>query len=159
MTVTVAMIQILAATIGSLGFAVLFNIRGVKLIAVSLGGGLAWTLFLLLDRFVASEMLSYFIVALTVSFYAELMARVLKSPATVFIAPCLIPMVPGASLYYTMAHALNKNPEGFFEKGLTTVQLAAALAIGIIVSAVVMRVITKAVWFFKAKKRLKAENY
>lgn len=152
MTIT-EITQILAATIGSLGFAVLFNIRGAKLIAVSLGGGFAWTLFLLLDRFIQSELLSYFVVALSVSFYAELMARVLKSPATVFIAPCLIPMVPGASLYYTMAHALSDDLQGFIEKGTSTVQLAAALAVGIIVSTVVMRFITNTVWFFKARKR------
>lgn len=132
-------IQILAAMAGALAFAVLFNIRGIKLLAVALGGGFAWALLLLLSRAIASEALCYFIVALVVSLYAEVMARVLKSPATVFIAPCLIPMVPGASLYYTMSHALNNNLAGFLDRGLVTVKIAAALAIGIIVSTVVMR--------------------
>lgn len=147
-----ALIQIITAMIGSLGFAILFNIRGKQLPVAFLGGGLTFALFLLLDHFVESEMLCYFLVALTASLYAEVMARVLRSPATVFIAPCLIPMVPGASLYYTMSHALNDNAEGFIEKGTATLQIAAALAVGVIVSTVFMRIILNAAGYLKAKK-------
>ena len=38
-------IQIITGFIGSLGFAVLFNIRGKRLIAAAFGGFLSWTLF------------------------------------------------------------------------------------------------------------------
>lgn len=143
-------IQIIASTIGALGFAVLFNVRGTKkLLAAALGGGFGRALFLLLCLAIDSSVLCHFIVAMTVSFYAELMARVLKTPATVFIAPCLIPMMPGASLYYTMANALGDNVDGFLEKGVATLETATALAVGIIVATVVMRLILKVVPLFK----------
>ncbi len=151
-------IQIIASVIGALGFAVLFNVRGVKkLLAVSLGGGFGRALFLLLCLAIDSRVLCHFIVAMTVSFYAELMARVLKSPATVFIAPCLIPMMPGALLYYTMANALGENVEGFLEKGLATLQNATALAVGIIVATVAMRLLLKILPLFK-NRRFAAEK-
>ena len=38
-------IQVLAGFIGSMGFAVLFNIRGERLIAAAIGGLLSWLLF------------------------------------------------------------------------------------------------------------------
>lgn len=143
-------IQIIASTIGALGFAVLFNVRGTKkLLAAALGGGFGRALFSLLCLGIDSSVLCHFIVAMTVSFYAELMARVLKTPATVFIAPCLIPMMPGASLYYTMANALGDNVDGFLEKGIATLETATALAVGIIVATVVMRLILKVLPFFK----------
>ena len=143
-------IQIIASTIGALGFAVLFNVRGTKkLLAAALGGGFGRALFLLLCLGIDSSVLCHFIVAMTVSFYAELMARVLKTPATVFIAPCLIPMMPGASLYYTMANALGDNVDGFLEKGVATLETATALAVGIIVATVVMRLVLKVVPLFK----------
>ena len=146
-------IQIIASTIGALGFAVLFNVRGTKkLLAAALGGGFGRALFLLLCLAIDSSVLCHFIVAMTVSFYAELMARVLKTPATVFIAPCLIPMMPGASLYYTMANALGDNVDGFLEKGVATLETATALAVGIIVATVVMRLILKVVPLFKKLK-------
>lgn len=145
--------QMIAATIGSLGFAVLFNVRGVKkLLAVSLGGGFGRALFLSLCLVIDSTVLCHFIVALTVSFYAELMARVLKSPATVFTAPCLIPMMPGASLYYTMAYALGEDMDGFLTRGIATLQIATALAVGIIVATVVMRLTLKVLPHLKGKR-------
>ena len=145
-------IQISASMIGSLGFAVLFNVRGAKkLLAISLGGGFGRALFLSLCLVIDSSMLCHFIVALTVSFYAELMARVLKSPATVFTAPCLIPMMPGASLYYTMAYALGEDMDGFLTRGIATLQIATALAVGIIVATVVMRLLLKVVPLLKKR--------
>ena len=146
-------IQIGAATVGSLGFAVLFNIRGRKLLSVAVGGGLGWVMFLLLNRIIESEAICYFIVALAISLYAEAMARLLKSPTTIFIAPSLIPLVPGASLYYTMAYALEGDSGLFADKALNTLKLAAALAIGIIASAVIMQFILKLLAVAKTKKR------
>ncbi len=153
------LVQIIAAMLGALGFAVLFNIRGVKLLAVSLGGGGAWALQLLFACFIGDEMLTYFLVAVVVSFYAELMARVLKSPATIFIAPCLIPLVPGAALYYTMSHALDNSWQKFMDSAISTVKIAAALAIGIIVSVVVMRFILNVTSVLKERRaRTEAKN-
>lgn len=127
-------IQILTGFIGSLGFAVLFNIRGKRLIAAAFGGFLSWTLFVLLNLFIHNDPVNYFLVALAVSIYAEVMARVMKTPTTTFITTALIPLIPGGSLYYTMAYAFNSDLENFLTKGIYTLQLAAALAIGIIVA-------------------------
>ena len=43
------LIQIFTGFLGSLGFSILFNIRGRKLLVASLGGLISWTIFLLLD--------------------------------------------------------------------------------------------------------------
>ena len=137
------LIQIITATVGSLGFGILFNVRKKRLIAVGLGGGVAWALYLLFDMITGSLGLSYFLVSLLVSLYAEVMARVFKSPTLVFISPSLIPLVPGASLYYTMSHALSQKAELFLGSALTTVTAAAALAIGIIVGAITAKLVTK----------------
>ena len=147
-----ALLQIPAAIVGSFGFSLLFNIRGKNLIFATLGGGLSWTLFLVLGYWQNNEPLRYFIVALTVSLYAEGMARLLRSPATIFIAPSMIPMVPGASLYYTMSHALSKNTEDFIQRGTATLALAAALAVGIILSAVLMHIVEKAKVILKKRQ-------
>ena len=40
--------QVLSGAVGSLGFAIMFNVRGYKLVAITLGGGVAWLLYLLL---------------------------------------------------------------------------------------------------------------
>ena len=132
-------IQIITAVIGSLGFAVLFNVRGIKLVAATVGGGLSWGLFLLLSHTELGEAVCYFIVSMIVSLYAEIMARALKSPTTIFITPAVIPLVPGASLYYTMSSAFKGDFESFLQKAIDTFILAAAIAVGVIASAVVIK--------------------
>ena len=77
-----AITQVLAGFVGSVGFGVLFNVRGKKLLMASLGGLVSWGLFLILSVFINNEPLNYFIVALLMSVYAEFMARKLKSPTT-----------------------------------------------------------------------------
>ena len=136
-------LQILAGFAGSFGFALLFNIRGKRLWAAALGGLLSWTFFLLLGRVIPSDPVNYFIVALLLSFYAEIMARVLKTPTTTFITTSLVPLIPGGSLYYTMASAFESNMGRFLEKGIATLQMASALALGIIVAAAVTGRLTR----------------
>lgn len=138
------LIQILSGFIGTLGFTLLFNIRGKRLVFTALGGFLSWTLFVLLSKFIENDALNYFLVALTVSLYAEIMARILKSPSTTFITASLIPLIPGGSLYYAMANALSSNRESFIEKGIDTLQLASALALGIIVAIASTKIISDA---------------
>ncbi len=151
-------LQVLAATVGALGFGVLFQIRGRRLFVVGLGGGLGWLMYLFLHWLIKDEVVTYFIVALTISLYAETMARVLKSPSTIFLAPSLIPLVPGASLYYTMSHAFDGNFTKFIERGLKTLSLAAALAVGVILSAIIMKLFAKAIAHKQKNKQQKHEQ-
>ena len=137
------LIQILAGVIGTLGFAIILNIRGKRLLMTVLGGFAAWSLFLLLGNFIAGEPMRYFIVALAISFYSDLMARLLKTPTTTFITTALISLVPGGSLYYTMSYALIGNYTSFFSRGIYTLKLASALALGIIVAAAIVRVVNR----------------
>lgn len=139
-------LQVFVAAVGSCGYAVLFNIRGKRLISVAVGGGLCWLLFLLLHRVIEGEAICFFMVATLVSLYDEIMARVLKSPTTVFLVPSLVPLIPGASLYYTMVGAISKNQTEFFSRAVNTVELACALAIGIIVSTVIVRIINRLIF-------------
>lgn len=125
-------LQVITGCIGSFGFALLFNVRGKRLWIAALGGFLSWLIFLLLSRFIDSEPINYFIVSFLISIYAEIMARVMKTPTTTFITTSLIPLIPGGSLYYTMAYAFQSDAGRFVEKAVYTLELAAALALGVI---------------------------
>ncbi len=149
---TYGVIQVITGLLGSLGFGVLFNVRGKHLLAVSLGGGFAWALYLGLYALTKNETLCYFVVSVGVSLYAEIMARVLKSPTTVFITPSLIPLIPGASLYYTMTSMFGGDLILFLQKAIVTVQLASALALGVIVSTAIMKIIYKLILTKKVNK-------
>lgn len=136
-----ALVQIITGCLGSAGFALLYNIRGKRFVFSALGGLLAILFYILFGFIIENEILNYFICAALVSLYAEIMARVLKTPTTTFIITSLIPLIPGGSLYYTMTGAFSGNLESFIEKGLYTLGLAGALAAGIIVVVSTVKII------------------
>ncbi len=131
------LLQVVTGFVGSCGFAVLFHIRGKRFWAAVLGSLASWALFVLLEPCISSEVLRYFIVAAVMSCYAEVMARLIKTPTTTFITTTLVPLIPGASLYYTMSYAFSNDITHFTEKGGYTLKLASALALGILFSTAV----------------------
>ncbi len=135
-------IQIVAALCGTLGFGILFNMHGKKLLLASVGGMAAWGLYLLLHHWFHNEILCYFLVALIIAAYAEVMARVLKTPAITFCITALIPLVPGGALYYSISYALEGSSQEFLSKAAHTLGLAAALSVGIILVTAFTQVLT-----------------
>ena len=53
-------IQVVAAFFGSLGFALLFNLRGRWLFFTALGGGLSWCIYLISGSFISHYERQYF---------------------------------------------------------------------------------------------------
>ena len=145
-------IQSVMACIGSFGFSILYNIRGKKLIFAGLGGLFAWSLCLILQIWIDSEVIRYFLSAAFVAVYAEILARIMKTPTTTFLVPAIIPHVPGGSLYYTMKFALNQQWNEFFSKAFDTVELALALAMGLIAVSSVVKLIFALLNKLKTKK-------
>ena len=135
------LLQILMGALGTLGFNILFNIRGRKLLLATLGGFISWTVFLALEPVLGSEALRYLISAATITVYGEVLARLEKTPTTTFLVPSIIPLIPGSALYYTMNYALNEQWGQFAEQAFYTLQLALSLAVGIIAVTTVVRLI------------------
>ncbi|AFQ43943.1 threonine/serine exporter family protein [Desulfosporosinus meridiei] len=132
--------QIITAFMGSLGFSILFNIKGRKLGYAAFGGMLAWVIYLLGGLWLSGEMMQYFISSIIVTFYSEIFARIEKTPATTFLTAAIIPLVPGRSLYYTMSYAIDGKFGDLAEYGSYTVSIAVAIAAGIMVASSLSRV-------------------
>ena len=146
------LMQILMGFLGSLGFSILFHIKGRRLVIASLGGLISWTVFLLLEGVLPGEPVRYFLASAAVTVYAEVFARIVKTPTTTFLVPSLIPLIPGGSLYYTMNYALNEQWSAFGSKAFYTLELAAALALGIIAVTTLTRMTMVAVRYLKGHK-------
>jgi uncharacterized membrane protein YjjB (DUF3815 family) len=135
-----AAIQLLTALAGSAGFALLFNTRGPRLVWASLGGLLSWGVYLAVGLLYPSDPMRYFIAALVLTVYAEIMARLHRAPVTVFLVAGTIPLIPGGSLYFTMRSAVMGDWAAAFHNGLTTLVLAVAIAAGILACMVLWQI-------------------
>lgn len=143
--------QIVTAFLGSLGFSVLFNLRRTKLLIAALGGMLSWSLFLLLGIWFESEFICYFFAAAFVTVYAEIFARIKKTPTTSYLVPGFIPMIPGGALYNTMKYALNTDWKLFGSAAAYTLQIALCITAGIIVVSSGMRMISAAYRYIRER--------
>ena len=124
-------IQLLTAFLSSFGFSLLFGLRKRYLITASLGGLLATGVYLLAQFWTGNLFVSNLLAAAASVLYAELLAHLLKCPATLFVTPAILPLVPGGSLYYTMSHAVQGDMTRAKQFGMNTLQAALAIAVGI----------------------------
>ena len=123
--------QLGSAFVGSLGFALIFGMRRRYLFAASLGALLGWGVYLISDALLQSSFLPPLFAAAFALSYSELMAKALKTPATLFVIPAIIPLVPGGSLYYTMSYAVHRDVANARLYGTRTLETALAIAAGI----------------------------
>jgi len=149
---SVAIIQITASFFGTMGFCFLFNIRGNKLWLAALGGMLSWLLFLSLESIVASEGIRYFLVSVCSTIYAEILARKVKCPATVFLVTGMVPLIPGSALYQTMSFFMAEDYAAFSARGLQTVMMAVGIAVGMLFPMSVFQLIRRSRKLAEQKK-------
>ena len=135
--------QLVTAFLGSLGFALLFHVRGIKLWLGSIGGLLAWGVYLWMGCFTGQDVIRYFVASVVLTVYAETLARVVKCPATLFLVIASIPLIPGGSLYKTMQYFMLNDLDAFSSQGLTTVLLAVAIAVGMLFPTAVFQLLRK----------------
>ena len=102
---------------------------------------MTWMVYLFVQSFVTGYFVPYFAAAVFVAVYAEIMARINRAPATIFLTAAAVPLIPGGSLYYTMAGLVNKDEVLFTQSGEAAIVIALAIAMGFVVVAVITRYI------------------
>lgn len=124
--------QLLMAFLGSVGFALRFHLRKTLILPASLGGLLSWAVYLLFhDVFQQGIFISCLIASICVAFYAEILARRLRAPATLFLIPGAVPLIPGSNLYYSMSYAVAGEWAAAKDYSIRMIEFALGIAIGI----------------------------
>ena len=145
------LIQILMAFLGTIGFAIFFNIRKIRLLLVGIGGAVIWTVFLVVNHVTEQEMIALFAASVLASVFAEILARIVKSPATVLLVPMVIALIPGGNLYYTMFYMVQGHSILFQAYLKLVLQEAASIALGIMIVMSAMQVIQKSQIYHQKK--------
>jgi uncharacterized membrane protein YjjB (DUF3815 family) len=130
------------AGLATAGFAVLFNLRlGDAPVAAAIGA-LGWAVAAPLSTAWSSTPLADFAAATAIGLASEIVAVLRGRPASVYIACGIIPLVPGAGMYYTMLEYARGNGEAAQAAGLATLAAAGAIAAGIAVSGALARLLS-----------------
>lgn len=128
--------QFIFSFISTVGFSILFSAPKETLSYAGFVGASGWTIYYLSSIMFNSNIGGAFLAALTVGVLGEAFARLNKKPATLYITPGIIPLVPGAGMYYTMSALVEQDFLMAANKGAETFFIAAAISIGIIISSI-----------------------
>ncbi|WP_160679388.1 threonine/serine exporter family protein [Clostridium sp. C8-1-8] len=135
--------MITLAFVGSIFPVILFNIDRRKIIFAGIGGALGWIVYSLVLSKTTSEVIASFFGALAVNAYSELMARIKKTPASMFYVPGIFPLVPGITAYSTVTYLVQKDFSSAQSTGILMLGIAGAIGFGIMLSSAFFGFISK----------------
>ena len=136
------LVECIACFIGCFGFTILFNIHGPGALLCTAGGVLTWLIYRIVSKLTGDDIAAYFWATIVAALYAEIMARVRKYPAISYLVLSAFPLIPGAGVYYTMNYAVQKDMTSFANQGIHTVAIAGVMAVGILLSSTLVRMIS-----------------
>lgn len=136
-------LQIIMAIVTAIGFSLIFNIHGKKIIATAAGGALTWITYLWIYSYSEDVFISCLFATMVSMAFAELMARCFKTPVIILLVPMLIPMVPGGDLYRMMINLVMANSNQTSYYGHQLVLEVGAIAFGIILISTALQLFHK----------------
>lgn len=142
------LIQILANFITSLFFAMMFNINGKRLIYAACTGAIGGTILYLLTSNHINKIEALFVATLIISILSEIIARKTKSPVIFYLLPSLIPLVPGAGMYYTMLNVVKEDYDMALNVGLNTLLEVSS----IVIASTIISSFIKIIIYYKNRK-------
>lgn len=127
--------------LGSIFPVILFNIDRKKIIWTGIGGALGWIAYSVLLDISQSSVIGSFFGAFVVNIYSEIMARIKKTPASMFYVPGIFPLVPGITAYSTINYIVQKQYDKALTTGVLTLSIGGAIAFGIMLSSTIFKFI------------------
>jgi uncharacterized membrane protein YjjB (DUF3815 family) len=135
--------ELALAYLGSYFPSVIFNIdrRNIHLAGVS--GALGWGVYTFFLNRTDGVIFPIFMGAVAIGVYGEIMARIRKTPATIFTIAGIFPLVPGIGAYNTVLAIVENRLMDAYTIGLETIGSAGAIAFGIMLASAIFRFFNK----------------
>ena len=135
--------DVVSAALATALFSLLICVPRRNIFATSILAAVGYLIFDVVLLLTERETSSYFLSTLIIALVAELFARLLKSPSTVFIYPAIIPFVPGLGIYRTMLSLVTHDYAAFAEYGTATLLATVSMVMALAVSAFIVKVFTR----------------
>ena len=124
------------------GFCIIFKTPQKKIPICALVGASGWIVYQLTIHVTwGTPAIGNFLGAALVGLLSEILARVMKEPTTIFIAPGIMPLVPGYHMFKAMEQLFDENMASGGTWLADAFKLAAVIALGLLATGAVSRVI------------------
>lgn len=134
-------VQLISCGVASMGFALVFKAAVKQSFYAGLGGAVNCACYLLVQHYQGSDFAAVIAGSAFVAAYAYLMSRVHRAPATIFMTTSIMPVVPGASLFYLMHGLVQADYAMASQQTILLAQTCMAIAFGFLIIEIVTRYI------------------
>ncbi len=124
------------------GFVIVFNIHGRGKMLCALGGAITWGAYCVAELIGCETLMCYFVATCVAAVFSEAMARVRRYPAISYLVISLLPLIPGAGIYYTALYAIRGDMTQAVQYGMNTLATAGVMAAGILIVSTAVRMWT-----------------
>lgn len=132
-------LQLLSCTAGCVGFSFWFRVKPRNVIACAIGACLTWGAYLVFRELLESRFTAVIAATVVCALYAQVMARSLKAPSTIFQTISIFPLIPGSSLYYMMYGFLVRDMSLAGEKAIELIVTCLGIVLGMMIVEVIVR--------------------
>lgn len=136
-------VQLISCGVASMGFALLFRAAMRQAFYAGIGGTLNWLCYLLVRQLGGGNLAGIMAGACFVAAYSFVMARMHKAPATIFLTTSIMPVIPGATLFYMMLGFVQADYTLAFQQTILLAQTCLAIAFGFLLVEIATRYIKR----------------
>lgn len=123
--------QTIVAFVATIAFSIIFHTPKREWIWAGFTGAAGWLVYLLAMELGSGVVAASFFATVALTWLARIFSFSRKAPVTMYLICGIFPLVPGAGIYYTGYYFFMSSNSLAASKGLETIKIAVAIALGI----------------------------
>lgn len=128
-------LEFLVSALATIAFAVLFGVPRRYYLHCGLVGMVSWATYRILGVYVGlGEATSILAATIGITLLSRLLAVRERCPVTLFLITGIIPLVPGAGIYWTAYYLVTSQLSDALQSGLSSTKISVAIMLGIVLS-------------------------
>lgn len=149
MTIQEILSNLFCSFVGTVGFAIMYNVPKRYYVSCGMTGMAGWIVYLSTSSisYVSAAAGSFF-GALVVVLMSRMLSVKMKCPITIFLISGILPLVPGAGIYHTVYYIVtNQLTQAGFE-GIESLKIAFAIVMGIVIVVSIPRDVFHKIYYW-----------
>lgn len=135
-------IPFITAMLATCGYSITINAPRKSLILSAAVGGLSWTCYSICLSQGLTKVLAALLASILVAFVSDIAAKANKDAVTLFVIPGIIPIVPGAGMYYTISAIIVNDYTAATKLATETFFIAGSIALGLLAVGFMSRILS-----------------
>lgn len=145
--------HVICPFVGTVAFAVLFNVPKRFYLCCGCTGAAGWLMYHMVMIYGGSAATASFCGTLVVVLLSRILTVVMKCPITIFLVSGIIPLVPGAGVYYTVFYMVNNELAEAARRGMESAKVAFAIVLAIVFVVSLPRKYFQPLYWMERKER------